>query len=357
MEIIWLTLVASFLFAFFARYFSVSVPGSFITIRPNAFMAALAAVTIIICSGLRNNIGDTVFYIHSYIINDFTWQETLNSEDFGFNVLQKLLKMISDDPQILILVTALITNALLIRLLYQYSRMFELGLFLYFTSGAFIVSMNGVRQYFTASIVYAAIGYLLKGNRNRYIAVILFASLFHQSVLIMIPIYFIVRRKAWTGTTFALLGLAIAIVFGFHQFSTLLFETIKDTQYGDYSSFTEGGANIIRVLFYAFPIVLAYFGRHQLRELSPKIDIFVNLSLIGLALMIISTQNWIFARLAIYFSMYQIILTTWLVNIFREKDRKLVYYIIMIVYLLYFFYENVLVLNIQYRSDYLTWIW
>lgn len=318
-------------------------------------MSIAAALCLILVSGLRSNIGDTPFYMHSYKITDFRVEAFVNQKDIGFNIYQMLLKMISQDPQFMIFVTALLTNALIVIVMYKYSRLFELSLFLYITSGAYIVSMNGIRQYLAAAILFAATKFLLDGSWKRYMAIVLFASIFHQSALILIPLYFIVRKKAWTGITFTLLGLGVVIVFGFNQFSAALFSAIQDTQYGEYQSFQEGGANVIRVFFYVAPLIIAYFGRDKLRAVYPKIDIFVNLSILGAIFMIISTQNWIFARMAIYFSLYQIVLVSWIVKAFRERDQKLIYLILLIVYVIFFFYENVIALGIQYRSDYITW--
>ena len=59
-----------------------------------------------------------------------------------------------------------------------------------------------------------------------------------------IPIYFIVRRKAWTRDTYILLGLGVLLAAGFSEFSQLLFSAIEDTQYGHYSEFDEGGASL-----------------------------------------------------------------------------------------------------------------
>ncbi|KGE19339.1 EpsG family protein [Paenibacillus wynnii] len=355
MTIIWLTLMVGFFFSFLARYYAVPNMNSPVFIRPSKFFAYVVAAVIVICSGLRNNIGDTFFYMHSYRVDDLSWLGILQNKDIGFGILQMVLKSYTDDPQILIVVTALITNFLIVMVLYKYARLFDLAVYLYITSGAFIVSMNGIRQYLTAAIIFAATKYILEGSWKKYMLVVLFAALFHQSALILIPIYFIVRRKAWTTASFLMLGLAVLIVLGFNQFSDILFSAIKDTQYGEYQSFSEGGANVFRVAFYALPLVIAFLGREKLRMLFPHIDIIVNLSLIGLLLMIISTQNWIFARLAIYFTLYQIILTTWVVKVFRKKDQKLVFLSFLIIYLIFFFYENVITLGLQYRSDYLKW--
>lgn len=355
MNILWLSLLVVFLCALFARYFATSTSVGSSIIQPNKLLAAGAALTLAIVAGLRNNIGDTFFYMHAYEVEDFSWNAIVQRKDVGFNILQMLLKQISDDPQILIFVTAFFTNVLIVIVLYKYSRLLDLSLYIYITSGAFIVSMNGVRQFLAAAIIFAATKSLLDGKWKPFMLVVLFASFLHQSALVMIPLYFIVRRKAWTGMTFFLLLLAVLVVIGFQQFSELLFATIKNTQYGKYESFNQGGANYLRVIVLAVPLLIAFFGREKLRQLFPKSDVIVNLTMVGFVLMIISTQNWIFARMSLYFCLYQIILLGWLVKLFRPKDQKFMYIIILVLYFIYFYFENVLILDIRYTSKYLIW--
>ncbi|NIK76103.1 transmembrane protein EpsG [Paenibacillus castaneae] len=355
MTILWLNLIVVFLFAWVARFYSVPVRIGPKFPHPNKILAGAAAVTLILVSGLRNNIGDTVFYIHSYEVDKYDLESILRRKDIGFGLLQMLLKRISDDPQILLFTTALVTNLLIVIVMYKYSRMLELSLYVYITSGAFVVSMNGLRQFLAAAIVFVATKALFEGKWKTYMIIVLFASFLHQSALIMIPIYFIVRRKAWTASTFVMLILAIIIVVGFNQFSDMLFSAIQNTQYSEYQSFHEGGANSIRVFVFAIPLIIAYLGRHKLKEIFPQSDIIVNLSIIGLVLLIISTQNWIFARMNIYFNLYQLILFGWIVKLFREKDQKLVYFCILIFYFCYFFFESVITLDIRYKSNYIVW--
>ena len=152
------------------------------------------------------------------------------------------------------------------------------------------------------------------------------ASTFHQSALILIPFYFFVRYKAWSKATFLLLS-----IFSSNRrrlcsiFFTFIF-CIGGTQYGDYSNFKEGGASVIRVAVDSVPILIAYLGRDKLREIFPSSDYIVNMALVGFMFMIISTQNWIFARFGIYFSLYQLILISWVVKLFNKKNQRLVYY-------------------------------
>lgn len=354
MTVLWILLLLVFVITFLARYQSVYNSTGIIQERPNKGFIMLAIICIILVSGLRNTIGDTYFYMHAYKVNDITWDFVQDNKDPGFNLLQMLLKTLSEDPQILIIVTALITNLLIGITLYRYSRMIELSFYVYITAGMFTVSMNGIRQFLAASIIFLATKYLLNGEFNKYALFVIFASTIHQSALVLIPIYFIVRREAWTKVTFLLLALAIFIVMGFNQFSEMLFVSLENTQYGSYSTFEEGGANKIRVLVDSVPVIIAFLGREKLRKLWPKSDIIVNLSVINMLFMIIATQNWIFARFNIYFSLYNLILISWIIYLFKENNRKFVYYGLLVCYLMYFYYEQVISLNLYYRSDYIN---
>ncbi|MFC4620072.1 EpsG family protein [Camelliibacillus cellulosilyticus] len=355
MEILWLNFFFVSLASFFARYFSRPLEGMLPYVKPNKLLIFFVTCSLVIVSGFRRNIGDTYFYMHTYVVNDFKWQNLDFKGEFGFYALQALLHRLSDDPQILVFTTALITNVIIVIVLYKYSRFIEVSLFVYITSGLFTVSMNGIRQSLAAAILFAATKWIIKGDWKKYFGVVLLAATIHHSALIFLPVYFMVRRKAWTKLTFLLLLAAVAIAFGFDTFSKLLFHALSDTSYGHYSEFTEGGASIIRVAVLSAPLIIAYLGRERLRELWPQSDVIVNLSLLGLIFMVVATKNWIFARFDIYFSLYSLILISWIVQLFAKRERRFVYYSLLVCYLIYFYYEQVVTLGIVYHSDYLSY--
>lgn len=351
MEVFYLNLAVVYICSLFARYLSKIKAG---IVLPNKIFVLFVVVTMVLVAGLQNNIGDTYFYMHSFSLNTITWEDIEFKGEFGFNIYQMYLQKISEDPQILIFVTALITNILIVSVFYKYSRLFEISLYVYITAGMFLVSMNGIRQFLAAAIIFAATKYIMSGSWKKYVLIILLASTIHQSALVLIPIYFIVRRKAWTKESYLLIFFAILLVAGFNQFSSILFSVIEDTKYSEYSGINEGGANILRVFIHAIPVVLAYLGRDKLKEIYPNSDYIVNLALINLIIMMIATQNWIFARFNIYFGLYNILLLSWIVKVFTKKDQKLVYFSIMIFYFIYFYYEHVISLSIRYGSDYIS---
>ncbi|REJ13496.1 MAG: EpsG family protein, partial [Paenibacillaceae bacterium] len=51
--------------------------------------------------------------------------------------------------------------------------------------------------------------------------------------------------------------------------------------------------------------------------------------------------------------LYSLVLCSWIIPLFAERYRKLAYYGLLVLHLMYFYYEHVVALGLQYRSDYL----
>jgi transmembrane protein EpsG len=355
MLVFWINLAIVYLAALFARSMSWQTTIGPVLIRPNKLFVFFSLTSLVLVSGLRSGIGDTTAYMWSYSTNKLTWSGIDFRNDFGFNILQLLLQQISRDPQLLVLVTGLITNVLIVLVMYKYARLLEISLFVYIAGGLYTVTMNGIRQTLAAAIIFAAIKYLLNGNWKVYFLVVLFASTIHNSALLLIPIYFIARRKAWTKVTLLLIGSSIFIVLGFNQFMPVLFSVIETTRFSQYSQFSGGGANYLRPLIYSIPLILAFLGRNKLRAMFPNSDYIVNMSLMGLIFMIIATQQWIFARFTLYFSLYNIIIVSWVVKLFVREHQKLAYYGILCFYCSYYYFDAAVGLGLIYTSDYIKW--
>ena len=316
---------------------------------------SLAALVFIIISGLRCGIGDTGMYMHSYRLMVQDPSSADFSRDAGFTALSFILSQISSNPQTLIFVVALITNGLNIAMFYKYKSYLELQLYLYMASGYFTVTMNGIRQCLAAALVFVCNKFIVNGDFKKYLIFVLLISLFHGSALIMIPIYFIVRQKAWSKNVVKLIFLACIGVIFYDSFSEVLFKALQNTQYGHYSEFQEGGSSIVRTIVNAVPVILAYIKRDELKEKWPESNIFVNMSLINVIFVAFGMMNWIFNRFSLYFQLYNFILLPFIIkNCFKGKERRLIYIGFLICYFIFFYKEQVIQLGMNYNSDYLN---
>lgn len=319
------------------------------------FFVALVVVIIVLVSGLRDNIGDTGSYMNSYkLLNNYTFSF---KGDWGFALFQYFLHKISEDPQILIFVTALITTLMNIKMFYKYISYLELEVYMYIASGYFTVTMNGLRQSLVAAIVFAATTFIERGNFVYYIVLVLLITPFHQSVLIMIPVYFIVRSEAWSKTTISIIVVSSVGFLCFSLIFPVLLQAIKDTNYGYYADNLGGigGSSFIRVIVNAVPVILAYLTRDKLKKIWPQSNIFINMSLINLIFVTFGMYYWIFNRFTIYFQLYNFVLVPFIIkNCFKGKERRLIYYLFVLCFFGFFYREQVIGLNIKYNSKYLN---
>ena len=307
---------------------------------------------LIVVGGTQINIGDTPVYINifkSVVANpsnaDFNY-------DGGFIYFILLLTYISSDPQILIIVCSIIINLTNIKMFFKYESLIELQMFLYITSGYYIVTMNGLRQCIVASVLLWATKYIINGELVKYLIVVFFMSFLHQSALIMIPVYFISRCKPWSKLIYGLIGISFCGVLLFDKLVPIIFKFLQQSNYSHYESYisaTGQGSNVIRIFIAAVPVIISYIKRDELKEKWSQSNVFVNMSLLNIIFYMFSSFNWIFARFNIYFQLYTFILLPYLIKeCFKGKERRLIYFLCIVCYFIIFWFKYDRNMNLQY---------
>lgn len=348
MKVFYLTLILTFIISLIARVLENRKK------RPNVFLSLIVIVIIALVSGLRWGIGDTGAYVHLYGLIGPGYNIFNGGYEPGFILFLILLKSIKEDPQFLILVTSLIINILNIWTIRKYSKdsYFELAVFMYIASGYYLVTMNGIRQCLIAAIIFTGTGLIIKGKKKTYFILCIIGVTFHTSALIMIPIYFIAREKAWSKNIYILLILFIISMFLYEPLMNIVFKVLGNSRYSEYSNFHEGGANILRVLVHGVPVFLSYIKRGILKEKWKNSNIFINIGLINFMIMGLSFFNWIFARFTIYTELYTFILLPYIIkNCYPNyKERRLMYFGCVVCFFIFFIYEYQISLGIIYTS-------
>ena len=309
----------------------------------------------VLVSGLRSGLGDTWAYVNTYSHIGPETDIFKSSYEAGFMLFLIFLKKFSSDPQFMIFITAAITNILNIWLIRKYSEdsYFELSIFMYIASGAYVVTMNGIRQCLVVSLVFAATIFIIKRKFISYCIIILLVSTIHTSALIMIPVYFVAIKEAWSKDIIKVIILFLICMILYEPFINIIFSLMKNTKFGGYKDFNEGGANILRIAVNAVPVFLAYIKRDVLKDKWKISNIFINLTLVNFIIMCFSRFNWIFARFALYTQLYSIVLLPYIIkNCFpNKKERRLLYYGFIVAYFIYFWYDTT-VGSVIYKSNF-----
>ncbi|MBR4082734.1 MAG: EpsG family protein [Lachnospiraceae bacterium] len=91
---------------------------------------------------------------------------------------------------------SVVTAIFFVKAMYDQGEWFAATVFLLMTGGYYYSSLNSVRYYFVLAIAMYAMKYVLRKQYGVFIAWIVFAALFHKSILVVIPIYLLAHYLA-----------------------------------------------------------------------------------------------------------------------------------------------------------------
>lgn len=362
-------LVVVFCISMISAFFGQAVPGrrknALGKLKPNIFAFIIPALVMILYAGLRNNIGDTIYYVHTYhLLEDGdAVKPVFGQSAYLFEMFQYLLIKDGVEYSTLIMISSVITIFSFMLLFYNFSVHYAFSVFLFFTMGIYVSTMNGIRQYIATAIILLGAKYIFSAKKSDFLKLlplILLASLFHSSAVILIPIYFLCRRRAWSAPTFISVFVSIVGLIFISMFLPSFLSILEDTAYSNYADgwFTSGnetGTGLMRVIFNCLPTLLAAVFSKQIRQFGPIADILINISLVHSAIYILASYNWIFARFAFYTYAFVVLLMAMIfVSIMRDKKYRFLAFILFIVYFAFFVIDARAQRMNWYDSDFFT---
>ena len=322
--------------------------------RYSWIFAFLVFFPIIPMAASRSSLlGDTYMYIDQYLNSPSNFSDIFDyvsktGKDKGFTFIVSFLHVIfKEDFRSYFFVIALIQGIIILSVFRKYSEDYFLCIFLFVASSDYISWMfNGVRQFMAVTIILSAIGLMIEKKIVRFCIVVLFASLFHATALIMIPIYLISIGKAWNKRTIAfIVGILFIVVF-VGQFTSFLDDSLQGTQYknviSDAQIYNATGTNPLRVLVYSIPAILSFIYRKKIEKGGSLINVCANMSIVTSGLYVISafTNGTFFGRIPIYCSLFGYILLAWLFSeAIKPESRKIVYSTTIVLYLVFYYYQ------------------
>lgn len=352
--LIWMFTGAAFLAVLVPKRYEI-VNGEKV-LRWTPFAAIAAVVPYIIWAGFRSDsFGDTYAYrkmfneapeslaqLHSYM-NEAT-------KDKGFSALVVIVKSITGNSDVIFFIfLALIQMGCIIYIYRKYSCNYWLSIFIFVAETDYMSWMhNGIRQFLAVTIIFASSELILKKKYVSVILLVLLASTFHASALLMIPGIFIIQGKAWNKRTIIALTLALLSIFMIDRFTGALDTLLAETQYSnmvtDWKEWEDNGTNPIRVMVYSVPMILSLIGLKRIKqEDNPMINLSVNASICAFGIFLISsyTSGIFIGRLPSYFLFWGTgILLPWEIeHLFTTDSKKLIQVVAVVAYSIFFYYQ------------------
>lgn len=202
------------------------------------------------------------------------------------------------------------------------SEMPWLSAILYINLFVFFMEMNFLRQMIAVSLVMLAWLFIKKNKFILFALTILFASLFHQTVLLMLPVYFLIKMQP---------KLKELIVYGyfilwFYMASEGFINILTGFYHEEYSNtvFIKEGVSFVYAIV---PLVITVAAFVLVKcgtvNVTNENKYLINLSLICTILMVTMSKHSIIERISHYFVIFLILLVPVLI---RSVSAKGVYF-------------------------------
>lgn len=285
----------------------------------------------------------------------FTYEEIFNnvgngsfhgSLEIGYYYLNLFLYKLTHNPQSIFLVSSYVITFLHLKSIIKYCDNICIVVLAFLGLGYYFHSMNAIRQFMAISIAFAALEYLESKQFLKYLTYILIAALFHKSVLIWLPVYFMVNyikgKKYYiiTGTSFILINL----------FSEKVLNILN--KYGIYSfyiqiksKFLEGRISIPNLIFSGTILLCSFLLYNNLISKRRINVIRIRIAWIHFHIYAALYVFGIFStRIAFHFSIVQLLLITDIIQSFKMSSRvilKLITAVILFVLMLITLYISV----------------
>lgn len=308
----------------------------------DTFLLLLSSLPIALLSAFRYGFGPDYNGTYKYIFNTlhYNTNSSIKNLEIGFAAINKIVGLFTKDYVYLLMVVALITIISIFFCLRKNTKCFGLSIFLFIIIGLYFESMCAVRQFLAIPFFIISLKYIYQKKFYKYLLCLLFGSLFHTSILFLIPLYFLYDIKLnFTKVLFIFIFLWIG--------SSYLFEVIKDIieytpQYSKYLSTISDKADpeISLIIVFAISSIISYFTRNK----DKKLNFFFNSMIMGLTLSILCTNIGYLERFLLYFKIIVVIFLPYSLKMFSiNKYKKMISFSIYLILFFYFIYTTFIV--------------
>lgn len=240
---------------------------------------ALAGVALFLVAALRSGVGYDYNLYGTWFLqarHEFDFKLSGYKQEKGFLMPVKFLADATDDYQIMFIIIAAVMAAAVMLYIYFCTEKPYLGVFCFLAFGVFFNSMNFMRQMIAAAVLLFAMQYIKKKQFFRFLVVVLFASTFHVSALIMVVFYFLLKIKMNWASLGVYTGALVIFFLTSEKILTLITKYFyTGYQLGSNVEITNGVAPIYTIFFGIF-FALAFAVRNRLCKKDEFNNVLLN---------------------------------------------------------------------------------
>lgn len=206
----------------------------------SAFRGNFTADYVNYCNIYESFIGKDISIFWSARYDDIFYVEK------GYGFLNFFLAKLFYNPQTIIIATSII----IVYVFYKFGKKVDdkfLYVLLLINIGSYFQSFNITRQVLAACICMCAYTYVQEKKLFRYCLVVLLATTFHISSIIMLPFYWLLRWKISIRNAILQIAITAVTFYSFDRIFAFMDKSLFDEKYSEYEAFGEIGIQTVVV--------------------------------------------------------------------------------------------------------------
>lgn len=325
-----------------AIYYSSAGDGIQTIQQKNTLVAMLFSLAIFV--GISDMLGGYDRYIYGELFDDtadmvsdgiynfaLTPVAAEYTKEYGFQMYNVLLGAITDNRYIFIFITTCIIYVLLYQSIKDYCINYPFAIIL-FLGLWFFFSFTYLRQVMGATIAWLSVRYIIKRDLKRFLLVWFIAWSFHNSALVLLPMYFLPVRKF--DRQKVIIVMILAFILGMSGGPSALFSA-----YGEVDSERAGSvsnetgfriAYFIEAVFFLF-IILKRYNEIPLKNANV---VLMNMALVFCLILLFFIKSENGGRLSWYYMIGVISTITYLCT-YSRKNKMFANIIVVVSFLLF----------------------
>ena len=225
----------------------------------------------------------------------------LGNQEWGFRKIMEFMAWSGLGFRGIVVLTSLLTGALVFTAIYRQSHSPVLAIYLYVATSNYFLGLNIIRQYVAIGFALVAVEFIVRRKLLPFLACIGAGMLFHTTVVLMLPCYFICRIPIKPIWGFVLLAVLLAVS---SYISPIVMWLMPKIGMGHYCRYFGRYQEFLGMFLSINVCVLALGGWYweRARKKSPYFLVWYNMTILGSIALCFSTSLPLMKRINYFFA-------------------------------------------------------
>lgn len=279
----------------------------------------LSVLPFFIVSAIRYDVGTDYMYRYKPDFESIKNGKNVTNLEYGYVLIVKMCLLISDNIELLFVVTSAIIIFIIFYAIYKYSKNPTLSIFIFFAGCFFFQSMNILRQYIAVSLILLGYEFLIKKKyKSFFICIILGFSVHTTSIIALVAL--LLTKKMIAKPKVVILLMLVLLVFS-GTINNVINSMLSFTRFSVYTDSTYNRSEIkyTALVVNSILYMMCYYIVMKKKNIDRRDILYINIMGMSVLCVALGKALFLFNRMSYYFTIIQILSVPYFINVAKTE--------------------------------------